>query len=52
MTPDEIRRDLKGKLQGKGLEQAQILVLIEIAAQLAEANQLARFELGLDEVEK
>lgn len=49
MKSDEIRRDLKGKLQGKSLDQAQILVLIEIAAQLAKANELAEFELGFDQ---
>jgi hypothetical protein len=49
MTPGDIRRQLESKLQGKSLETAQIHVLIEIAVQLAEANALARFELGLDD---
>ena len=49
MTADEIRNDLGNWMLGKPLDQCQLLILMEIAAQLAEANALARFELGLEE---
>lgn len=51
MTGGDVRRELQRRVEGKDVEIGTVIVLIEIAAQLAEANALARFELGLEDKE-
>lgn len=60
MTPDEIRKwaskaytdvNITGSdvIRVQDTQMGQMLMLAEIAAQLAEANALTRFEMGLDD---
>ncbi len=54
MKPDEIRKKYSGSAfrycgPSEELVCLQVEMLVEIAAQLAEANALVRFELGLED---
>jgi hypothetical protein len=52
MTSEEIRKKYSREnvASGQYLPWLQIEILIEIAAQIAEANELQRFEMGIEEL--
>jgi hypothetical protein len=54
MTSEEIRKKYSREnvASGQYLPWLQIEILIEIAAQIAEANELQRFEMGIEEETK